>query len=63
MADTTPVYPKGYVKHFNRKSCETCIFFKYDINKPPQERIMLCQKVEPNVEVYLDDVCDEFKEV
>ena len=53
------IYPIGYTRHFYRKSCDNCEYFKYNTNKAPQERIMLCTKVSPNVEVYYDDICDE----
>lgn len=55
------IYPKGYVRHYDRNSCDSCEFFQYDNKKAPQERKMVCAKVTPNVEVYYDDVCDEYK--
>lgn len=58
--ESNVIYPKGYVRHYDRKSCDTCIFFEYNTNKPKQERKMVCKKVTPELEVYSDDVCDEY---
>lgn len=55
--------PKGYKKHFERDSCESCVYFQYNQNLPKQERIMLCNCVTPSFEVYIDDICGEYKNI
>lgn len=51
---------KGYIRHFDRKSCDNCRFFSSNQNSAPkQERKYLCTKITPNFEVYVEDVCDE----
>lgn len=53
---------KGYVSGVDRKACGECVFFVYDINKPKQERKMLCTFIKPSIETDMDAYCDNYKE-
>tara|TARA_R110000772_G_scaffold2410_4_gene8545 strand:- start:32848 stop:33066 length:219 start_codon:yes stop_codon:yes gene_type:complete len=55
-------YPKGYISGTDRKSCDFCKYYEYKMDRPKQERVMLCTFMKPPIEIHMDDICDEFTE-
>lgn len=55
--------PKGYIASHDRKICEDCKFFDSNWGKVPSQLVVTkCTKVEPPMEVYYEDICDEYEE-
>lgn len=53
--------PKGFVNAAERPTCETCRFLVWRGKGSRSQQQTYCKKVVPNLEVLLDDVCEEYE--
>ena len=54
--------PQGYTPSHERLTCEDCVFMEWIGSGSKKQQMTYCTRLEENVMVGLEDVCDEHSE-